>query len=87
MKILFAGSEKISKYQHEINILLKAINQKDALITDESRFNHFFDHNKKDFPVKLRPAIKKVEKDYHVTIQFKDKISDVAEQMYGYKPF
>jgi hypothetical protein len=87
MKIDIADCSKTDKHQYEINLLLKTIKHTDALTTDESRFSDFFEVNKKDFPVKLRAAIKKLAKSYNTTISLDDKIADVAERMYNYRPF
>lgn len=74
-------------YQYEVNLLLKTIDCTKALTTDSTTFAHFFPISKKDFPVKLRPAIKKLARSYKTAIMFNDKVADVAERMYNFRPF
>ncbi len=81
IKITQCSSDKIERYEHQINTLLKAMKMESAFVTDESTFDHF---PEKCFTNK---AIKKLEKDYKVTITGNKKICDVAEEMYNYRPF
>ena len=87
MNIQLATDTKTRLYQYEVDLLLKTIGYTKALTTDSSTFAHFFPITKKEFPVKLRPAIKKLARSYKTTIMFNDKVADVAERMYSFRPF
>lgn len=76
---------KCQQYKNEIVMLLRALNQPNVLITDNTVFSDLLPSKKIDSKVKVN--LKKIESKYKMQILFGDKIADVAEKMYNYLPF
>ena len=76
---------KIQQYQHEVHLIKKALGNTDAFIDDNTLFSTLLPSKKID--KKIKDSLKKLEKDYKVVILFGDKVADVAEKMYNYRPF
>jgi len=66
-------------------MLLRALNQPNALITDNTVFRDLLPSKNVDTKIKIE--LKKIESKYKIQILFGDKIADVAEKMYNYLPF
>lgn len=66
-------------------MLLRALNQPNALITDNTVFSDLLPSKNVDKKIKIN--LKKIEIKYKIQILFGDKIADVAERMYNYLPF
>lgn len=76
---------KCQQYKSEIIMLLRALNQPNALITDNTVFSDLLPSKNLDKKIKIN--LKKIETKYKIQILFGDKIADVAERMYNYLPF
>lgn len=76
---------KCQQYKSEIVMLLRALNQPNALITDNTVFSDLLPSKNLDKKIKIN--LKKIETKYKIQILFGDKIADVAERMYNYLPF
>ena len=76
---------KCQQYKNEIVMLLRALNQPNALITDNTVFRDLLPSKNVDTKIKIE--LKKIESKYKIQILFGDKIADVAEKMYNYLPF
>lgn len=76
---------KCQQYKNEIVMLLRALNQPNALITDNTVFSDLLPSKNVDKKIKIN--LKKIEIKYKIQILFGDKIADVAERMYNYLPF
>ena len=76
---------KCQQYKNEIVMLLRALNQPNALITDNTVFRDLLPS--KNVNTKIKIELKKIESKYKIQILFGDKIADVAEKMYNYLPF
>ena len=76
---------KCQQYKNEIVMLLRALNQPNALITDNTVFSDLLPSKNLDKKIKIN--LKKIETKYKIQILFGDKIADVAERMYNYLPF
>lgn len=76
---------KTQQFQHEIEYIKRALGQLNALVDDNTLFSHLLPSKKIDDKIKTR--LKKLEKDYQVRILFGNKVVDIAEQMYNYRPF
>lgn len=66
-------------------MLLRALNQPNALITDNTVFSDLLPSKNVDKKIKIN--LKKIETKYKIQILFGDKIANVAERMYNYLPF
>lgn len=66
-------------------MLLRALNQPNALITDNTVFSDLLPSKNVDKKIKIN--LKKIEIKYKIQILFGNKIADVAERMYNYLPF
>lgn len=76
---------KCQQYKNEIVMLLRALDQPNALITDNTVFRDLLPSKNMDTKIKI--DLKKIESKYKIQILFGDKIADVAEKMYNYLPF
>ena len=76
---------KIQQYQHEVHLIKKALDNTDAFIDDNTVFSSLLPS--KNIDKKIKSKLKKLESDYNVRILFGDKVCDVAEKMYNYRPF
>lgn len=76
---------KCQQYKSEIVMLLRALNQPNALITDNTVFSDLLPSKNVDKKIKIN--LKKIEIKYKIQILFGNKIADVAERMYNYLPF
>lgn len=76
---------KCQQYKNEIVMLLRALNQPNALITDNTVFSDLLPSKNVDKKIKIN--LKKIETKYKIQILFGDKIANVAERMYNYLPF
>ena len=76
---------KTQQYNHEINLIKKALGKTNAFIDDNTLFSTLLPSKKID--KKIKDNLKKLEEDYNLRILFGDKVADVAEKMYNYRPF
>ena len=76
---------KIQQYQHEVHLIKKALGNTDAFIDDNTVFSSLLPS--KNIDKKIKDNLKKLESYYNVRILFGDKVADVAEKMYNYRPF